>query len=123
MKVEKSGDVYSKLKLKVLNKQEFKKWGVKIYEFDVSEPKHIERWYKLKNPHVYPLLYVEIQQKYVNQTIDYEIKQNVAAKFLGIKLLKSSNSSSSSNIDLYNLGLKTIPLKLDVSKTDSLVPL
>jgi hypothetical protein len=65
---------------------------------------------KLKNPPVYPLLWVQIKQKYVNTTINYKLRQKVAAKFVSLKLLKSSNTNASSNIDVYNLGMKGIPL-------------
>lgn len=67
---------------------------------------------------MYPLLWVYIKQKYVNTTINYRIRQKVAAKFVSLKLLKSSNASSSSNIDLYNLGLKAIPLNLERAEID-----
>ena len=73
---------------------------------------------KLKNPAVYPLLWVQIKQKYVNTTINYHIRQKVAAKFVSLKLLKSSGSGATCNIDLYNLGMKAIPLNLSSSDFD-----
>lgn len=109
VKVENSSDI-AQLKLKVKHKEEDKKWGIKIVEFDVSKTKSIERWFKLKNPPVYPLLWVQIKQKYVNSTFTYKLKQKIAARFISLKLLKSCNANANSNIDVYNLGLKGIPL-------------
>lgn len=113
-KIEKSNDL-NMLRLKIKNKVEDKKCGVKVIEFDVSRTKNVERWLKARNPSIYPLLWVQIKQKYVNTTFEYRIRQKVAAKFISLKLLKSSNSSPSSNIDLYNLGLKAIPLHIESS--------
>ena len=61
---------------------------------------------------MFPLLWVNIKQKYVNTTINYKIRQNVAAKFLSVKLIKGSNASATSNIDVYNFGIKAVPLDL-----------
>jgi hypothetical protein len=67
----------------------------------------------VKNPTVFPLLYVEIKQKYMNTTINYKIRQTIAAKFISLKLLQGTNTAASSNIDLYNLGLMTVPINLE----------
>lgn len=108
----------SQLKLKIHNKEEDKKWGIKIVEFDVSKTKYIDRWFKVRNSPVFPLLWIHIKQKYVNTTINYKIRQNVAAKFISLKLIKSMNPSASSNIDMYNLGLKAVPLDLSIKDID-----
>lgn len=110
-KVNKVSDLPA-LKLKVHNKEEDKKWGIKIVEFDVSKTRHIDKWFKTRDSPIYPLLWIHIRQKYVNTTINYKIRQRVAAKFISLKLLKSSNTSSTCNIDLYNLGIKGVPLDL-----------
>ena len=99
------------LKLDVLWDEEDTKSGVRVVEFDVSKKSRVERWLKTKDPSIYPLLWVYINQKFVTQTVDYKIKQNVAGQYVSIKLLTSSNPNSYSNIDLYNLCLKGIPLE------------
>ena len=116
-KIEKESDLL-KTQLKVLNKEILKDDGVKIYEFDVSNKAAIEKWYKTRVLPFYPLLWIEIQQKHINKTVDYTLRQNVAAKFVSMKLIKSSNTDQNSNIDLYNLGLKGIPLVLESSGFD-----
>lgn len=102
----------SKLKLKVKNVENFEDSGIKIVEFDVTKIKNIERWFKVKSPGIYPLLWIYWKQKYVNKTVDYKITQNVAGRFISLKLIETTNQNATSNIDLYNLGLKGIPLDL-----------
>lgn len=100
------------LKLDVKWREEDTKNGVEIVELDVSNRKKVERWLKTKDPGVYPLLWISIKQKYMVAEINYKIKQNVAGRFVSLKLLTSSNPNSYSNIDLYNLGLKGTLLEL-----------
>lgn len=107
------------LKLDIHHKEEDKKSGIKIIEFSVASKKKIERWLRLKNPPFYPLLWIRIRQKYWKSTINYKIRQRVAAKYISLKLLTSSNDSPSANIDLYNLGLKGVSLNLTDSAFES----
>lgn len=116
-KVVKSSDL-PLLRLNTFHKEENKDAGIKIYEFDVSKTSSLERWFKTKSFGIYPLLWITVKQKYVNKTINYKIRQRVAAKYISFKLIKSSNSNSNSNIDLYNLGLKSIPVRLETSELD-----
>lgn len=116
-KAIKSSDI-PLLRLNVLNKEEDKDSGIKIYEFDVSKESNMERWFKSKSYDFYPLLWINVKQKYVNKTINYKIRQRVAAKYVSFKLIKSSNANVNSNIDLYNLGMKAIPLRLGTWETE-----
>lgn len=118
MKVKSMHDLVHYLKLKVKHSEDDKKSGLKIVEFDLDKKKNIERWLRLKNPKFYPLLWVQVKQKYSNITVNYRLRQRVAAKFISLKLISSSNGSSSSNIDLYNLGLKGVPISFTGSDGD-----
>ena len=110
-KLIKTYEDVKKLDLPILNVYDDKDTNTKVIEIDLKQRKQIKRVLDTKRLVIQPLLIILMNDngcKYKDMV--YSIKQIVAAKYLNMKLLHSTNNSSTANIDLYNLSLRGFSL-------------
>lgn len=100
-----------KTKLPILN--EFRDPGTNalIIEFDLGKRQQIKEALDHKRLLCHPLLMIIMDPtNYTKADVVYNIRQNVAAKYLNMKLIQSTNQGKSANIDQYSLTMRGISL-------------
>jgi hypothetical protein len=82
-----------------------------VVEFDLSQRQRLKDALEVRTMLAHPLLLVILNCPHnLQKDVTYQIKQRAAAKFINMRLIKSTNETPSSNIDLYNLQLRGISL-------------
>ena len=81
------------------------------YEIDLSSPKEIESRLGIPKLDCFPIMWIYSSPK--NQDIELKFSQRIGCRFLVLKLIDShKQSSADNNIDMYNMTLRGVPLRM-----------
>jgi len=85
--------------------------GMTVIEFDLSKKHEMMKTMGISKFVSMPLLYIHLDKNVTyGKTVKYEIKQNVAAKYMSMKLLCCTTYQSSNQLDMFPWALKGISL-------------
>jgi len=85
--------------------------GLTVIEFDLSKKNEIMKAMGINKFVSIPLVYINIDKNLAyGKTLKYEFKQNVAAKYMSMKLICWSTYQTSSQLDMFPCALKGISL-------------
>lgn len=85
--------------------------GFTVIEFDLSKKREMMRIMEINKFVSVPLIYINLDKNITyGKTLKYTFKQNVAAKYMSMKLLCCSNYLTSSQLDMFPCVLRGISL-------------